>query len=202
MTASRLLPALAGAAPRHRPRRDEGARGTMQIAILPEISAIFVLVFARVGTLVMLMPGIGERFIFSRARLSLAFFIALMIVPIAAQLHADVGAVASVHFSLAQRLGLDRLLTRIIELPRTDRWEIMARAALRDDLHAVQADLTAEAMGVATSGSTKQRINLWEKETHGVPESIKTLRSICDGKPELAKASVGLRVARGLLSRT
>ena len=55
----------------------------MQIAILPEISAIFVLVFARVGTLVMLMPGIGERFIFSRARLSLAFFIALMIVPIA-----------------------------------------------------------------------------------------------------------------------
>jgi len=56
---------------------------TMQIAILPEISAIFVLVFARVGTMVMLMPGIGERFIFSRARLSLAFFIALMLVPMA-----------------------------------------------------------------------------------------------------------------------
>ena len=33
----------------------------MQIAVLPEISALFVLVFARVGTLVMLMPGIGER---------------------------------------------------------------------------------------------------------------------------------------------
>jgi flagellar biosynthesis protein FliR len=55
----------------------------MQIAILPEISAVFVLVFARVGTLVMLMPGIGERFIFSRARLSLAFFMALMLVPMA-----------------------------------------------------------------------------------------------------------------------
>lgn len=82
MSPSRLLPALAGAAPRPTPWR-EGARGTMQIAILPEISALFVLVFARVGTLVMLMPGIGERFIFSRARLSLAFFIALMIVPIA-----------------------------------------------------------------------------------------------------------------------
>ena len=47
----------------------QGAAGTMQIAILPEISAVFMLVFARVGTLVMLMPGIGERFIFSRARL-------------------------------------------------------------------------------------------------------------------------------------
>ncbi|MBD3849536.1 flagellar biosynthetic protein FliR [Bosea sp. OAE752] len=55
----------------------------MQIAILPQIGALFVLVFARVGTLVMLMPGIGERFIFSRARLSLAFFIALMILPMA-----------------------------------------------------------------------------------------------------------------------
>ena len=42
------------------------------------------------------------------------------------------------HFALGQRLGLDRLLGRIIELPRSDRWEIMARAALRDDLHAVQ----------------------------------------------------------------
>lgn len=55
----------------------------MQIAILPEISAVFALVFARVGTLVMLMPGIGERFVFSRARLSLAFFVALMLVPMA-----------------------------------------------------------------------------------------------------------------------
>ncbi|PZN98096.1 MAG: flagellar type III secretion system protein FliR [Hyphomicrobiales bacterium] len=55
----------------------------MQIAILPEISAVFVLVFARVGTLVMLMPGIGERFVFSRARLSLAFFVALVVLPMA-----------------------------------------------------------------------------------------------------------------------
>ncbi|PZU87252.1 MAG: flagellar type III secretion system protein FliR [Chelatococcus sp.] len=55
----------------------------MQIAILPELSALFVLVFARVGTLVMLMPGIGERFIISRARLSLAFFIALLLMPVA-----------------------------------------------------------------------------------------------------------------------
>jgi flagellar biosynthetic protein FliR len=83
MSLSLLHPAMAvGAAQRH-PGWRKGGRGTMQIAILPEISAIFVLVFARVGTMVMLMPGIGERFIFSRARLSLAFFIALMLVPLA-----------------------------------------------------------------------------------------------------------------------
>jgi flagellar biosynthetic protein FliR len=55
----------------------------MQIAILPEISALFMLVFARVGTLVMLMPGIGERFILSRGRLSLAFFLVLVMLPMA-----------------------------------------------------------------------------------------------------------------------
>ncbi len=77
------LPRPALGLPQWRPEWRKGLAGTMQIAILPEIGALFVLVFARVGTLVMLMPGIGERFIFSRARLSLAFFIALMIVPMA-----------------------------------------------------------------------------------------------------------------------
>jgi glutamate dehydrogenase len=80
------------------------------------------------------------------------------------------------------------------------------RAALRDDLHAVQAELTAEAMSTAAEstrgdGSTKQRISVWEKATPAASDSIKTLRAICDGKPDLAKASVGLRVARGLLPR-
>ncbi|HEU5483565.1 MAG TPA: NAD-glutamate dehydrogenase domain-containing protein, partial [Microlunatus sp.] len=128
-------------------------------------------------------------------------FPALTIVQTAAQTHVDVQDVASVHFALGQRLGLDRLLGRIIELPRSDRWQIMARAALRDDLHAVHAELTAEVMGAGTTGSTKQRIGAWEKATPAVADSIKTLRAICDGKPDLAKASVGLRVSRGLLPR-
>jgi glutamate dehydrogenase len=128
-------------------------------------------------------------------------FPALTIVATAAHAEVDAEEVASVHFALGQRLGLDRLLGRIIELPRTDRWEIMARAALRDDLHAVQAELTAEAMNAGRAGSTKQRVGIWEKATPGVADSIKTLRAICDGKPDLAKASVGLRVARGLLPR-
>lgn len=74
----------------------------MQIAILPEISALFVLVFARVGTLVMLMPGIGERFIFARSRLSLAFFVALVMMPMARGVlspPADAGALASLLIS-------------------------------------------------------------------------------------------------------
>jgi flagellar biosynthesis protein FliR len=55
----------------------------MTIAVLPDVSAFFMLVFARIGTLMMLMPGIGERFVLSRAKLVIALFVALMMVPVA-----------------------------------------------------------------------------------------------------------------------
>ena len=42
--------------------------------------------------------------------------------------------VARVHFALGERLGLPALVGRILALPRDDRWQTMARAALRDDL--------------------------------------------------------------------
>ena len=55
------------------------------------------------------------------------------------------------HFALAERLGLPTLVARILALPRTDRWETMARAALRDDLHAVHAQLAAQVLARTSS---------------------------------------------------
>ncbi|MCQ6463495.1 NAD-glutamate dehydrogenase, partial [Vibrio parahaemolyticus] len=54
----------------------------------------------------------------------------------------DTAEVARVHFALGERLGLPALVGRILELPREDRWQTMARAALRDDLHGVHTQLT------------------------------------------------------------
>jgi glutamate dehydrogenase len=115
----------------------------------------------------------------------------------------DVLKVAELHFTLGQRLGLDRLLARIIELPREDRWQTMARAALRDDLHAVHAQLTAAVLttdGAATK-SARDVVLGWERSNAAVSESVKTLRTITSGRPDLARTSVGLRVVRRLLSR-
>ena len=56
----------------------------------------------------------------------------------------DLLEVGRVHFKLGEHLALGQLLERIVALPRTDRWQTMARAALRDDLHAVQTALTAK----------------------------------------------------------
>ncbi len=130
-------------------------------------------------------------------------YAALTIVETASRSGVDVLKVADVHFTLGQRLGLDRLLGRIIELPRDDRWQTMARAALRDDLHAVHAQLTAEVLG-ANGDITKAArdvVHAWERTNAAVPDSVKTLRSITTSRTDLARMSVGLRVVRRLLSR-
>jgi glutamate dehydrogenase len=130
-------------------------------------------------------------------------YAALAIVQTAARSGVDVLKVAELHFTLGQRLGLDRLLARIIELPRDDRWQTMARAALRDDLHAVHAQLTSEVLG-ANANATKAAKDVvlgWERSNAAVHDSVKTLRSITSSRTDLARMSVGLRVVRRLLSK-
>jgi flagellar biosynthesis protein FliR len=52
----------------------------MQFAI-PDLATALMLTFARVGTLVMLMPGIGEQMIAPRARLGVAILLTLVLLP-------------------------------------------------------------------------------------------------------------------------
>jgi len=56
----------------------------MSIQILPELSMAFLLIFARIGTMVMLLPGIGERSFPVRVRLSTALLLSLVFYPLAA----------------------------------------------------------------------------------------------------------------------
>ncbi|GJD48847.1 Flagellar biosynthetic protein FliR [Methylobacterium crusticola] len=51
--------------------------------LLPGIAAAYLLTFARVGTLVMLMPGIGEQMVSPRLRLGFALLLALVLFPVA-----------------------------------------------------------------------------------------------------------------------
>jgi glutamate dehydrogenase len=130
-----------------------------------------------------------------------AAYAALTIVQTAVRESRDPIEVAGVHFALGQQLGLDRLLTRIVELPRDDRWQTMARAALRDDMHAVHAQLTADVLGGGSKDASNpsELVRAWERGNRGVADSVKTLRSITAGRPDLARMSVGLRVVRSLL---
>src|SRR5580698_2925299 len=54
----------------------------IDISLLPVLAATFMLVFARVGALVMLLPGLGESNIPVRVMLAIALLLALTIVPL------------------------------------------------------------------------------------------------------------------------
>jgi glutamate dehydrogenase len=111
--------------------------------------------------------------------------------------------VARVHFALGERLGLPSLVQRILALPRDDQWQTMARAALRDDLHAVHAQLTGQVLrSTPADQPAPARIAIWEDaEADLVARAAITLQQICaDEKGDLARMSVGLRVVRGLLA--
>jgi glutamate dehydrogenase len=110
--------------------------------------------------------------------------------------------VARVHFALGERLGVQALLQRIVQLPRADKWQTMARAALRDDLNGVHAQLTAQVLRTTDADeSAPARIAQWEDaDSVLVARAAETLGQICaDDDTDLARVSVGLRVVRGLL---
>ncbi len=115
-------------------------------------------------------------------------YMILGMVETAARDDRDPMEVARTHFEVGEKLGLPLLVSRILALPREDRWQTMARAALRDDLHAVHAQLTAAQL----AGTPPP-----EKEA---AQAVKTLQEICsDEDTDLARLSVALRVVRTLL---
>jgi flagellar biosynthetic protein FliR len=54
----------------------------VDISLLPALAATFMLVFARVGAMVMLMPGLGETNIPVRIKLAIALLLTLIILPL------------------------------------------------------------------------------------------------------------------------
>ena len=60
---------------------------TIQLDFLPDVAAAFMLMFARLGTMIMLMPGLGESTIPTRFRLTIALALTLVLYPVAASLY-------------------------------------------------------------------------------------------------------------------
>ena len=54
----------------------------LDVSFLPAIGAAFLLIFARTGTMVMLLPGLGEQNISPRLRLTIALVLAAVLLPL------------------------------------------------------------------------------------------------------------------------
>src|SRR6202008_3499862 len=65
----------------------------IDISLLPALAAAFMLVFARIGAMVMLLPGLGETNIPVRIKLAIALLLTLIILPLhRAAYHVDIQA--------------------------------------------------------------------------------------------------------------
>src|SRR4029453_3456641 len=67
----------------------------VDISFLPALAATFMLVFARIGAMVMLLPGFGETSIPTRVKLSIALLLTMIILPLHRQAYqVDLNSVA------------------------------------------------------------------------------------------------------------
>ncbi|MGQ4422847.1 hypothetical protein ACN6LL_004299, partial [Streptomyces violaceoruber] len=129
-------------------------------------------------------------------------FAALDIVSVADRMGKEPLDVAEVYYDLADRLGVTQLMDRISDLPRDDRWQSMARAAIREDLYAAHAALTADVLAVGNGSSTpEQRFKAWEEKNAAILGRARTtLEEIRQSDAfDLSNLSVAMRTMRTLL---
>ncbi|HKX68689.1 MAG TPA: NAD-glutamate dehydrogenase [Intrasporangium sp.] len=83
-------------------------------------------------------------------------------IEIAADTGERLDQVADVYFLTSDTFSIDAMLTRVTSLPRENRWDAMARGALRDDLYAVLDVLTRSVLEVSEPGSpAADRLAQW-----------------------------------------
>ncbi|MGW2748667.1 NAD-glutamate dehydrogenase [Streptomyces sp. NPDC001450] len=129
-------------------------------------------------------------------------FPALDIVSVADRTGKEPLDVAEVYYDLADRLNITQLMDRIIELPRNDRWQSMARASIREDLYAAHSALTADVLAAGNgSSSPEQRYQAWEQKNSAIlGRARSTLEEIRGSESfDLANLSVAMRTMRTLL---
>ncbi|WP_125263238.1 NAD-glutamate dehydrogenase [Streptomyces alboflavus] len=129
-------------------------------------------------------------------------FPALDIVAVADRMGKEPLAVAEIYYDLADRLRITQLMDRIIELPRADRWQSMARASIREDLYAAHAALTADVLAVGNGAATpEQRFKAWEDKNAAILGRARTTLEEIQGSDafDLANLSVAMRTMRTLL---
>jgi glutamate dehydrogenase len=83
------------------------------------------------------------------------------VIEMAQQMHLDVAAVAAAYWEMFEAVDAGWLWDAVGALPRSDRWQTQARSALRDDLLAALAELTADAVhvgGVDVWTATNERV--------------------------------------------
>ena len=109
-----------------------------------------------------------------RAALMPELFSVLDVVEVSLSTEASVRLVSEVYFALDDILELGWLRARVIELARDNRWQALSRIALREDLYALEAQLTAQIVRHGSDGEeANRRIEAWQAQNASAVERFK-----------------------------
>jgi glutamate dehydrogenase len=123
----------------------------------------------------------------------------LDIIEIAEETGEKLDDVVAVYFLTSETFSIDAMLGRVTMLPRDDRWDAMARGALRDDLYAVLHTLTRSVLEVSNRRrSPAERLAEWSELN---AEALSRARGALGGIDRMTHAgiaalSVALRTLR------
>jgi glutamate dehydrogenase len=128
-------------------------------------------------------------------------FAALDIVEVAKSEQMSVEDVSAVYYLLVEELDLHWMRDQIIALPRENRWQALARAALRDDLQSQERLLTRDVLRqVSHQADAGSRIAAWAERNHtAVQRGRQMLADLKSGpKTDFAMLSVAMREIRSM----
>jgi glutamate dehydrogenase len=122
------------------------------------------------------------------------------------QIQEPLATITDLYYTVFQRIGAASLLLRITDLPRQNRWEALARAALRDDVYSAVADMTVSVMQHTRDTDPAApdpigRIVAWERGHQEQLARIKdTFAEVTGpGQVDIASISVALKLLRTLV---
>ena len=122
------------------------------------------------------------------------------------QVREPLATITDLYYTVFQRIGAASLLLRITDLPRQNRWEALARAALRDDVYSAVADMTVSVMQHTRDADPAApdpigRIVAWERGHQEQLARIKdTFAEVTKpGQVDIASISVALKLLRTLV---
>jgi len=127
----------------------------------------------------------------------------LDVAKVAARADVPVTEVAEIYYAVYNRFGVDNLLERITKLPRKDRWQALARAALRDDLYSSIADMARSVLLETDADTADERLLAWEALN---AEQLGRARSVFEevnslAQDDIASLSVAVRLLRSIVRR-
>jgi glutamate dehydrogenase len=127
------------------------------------------------------------------------------IVEVAAATERDPKDVLRVYFRLGSRLELNWLRERIIDLQRANRWQALARAALRDDLFNLYRELTRKVLETGGPGADPEvALDIWsERHAEALERVLGMVGDIRASRIyDMTTLPVALREIRSLLRGT